>query len=1313
MKFSLSTLCSSMWGRKRPKPSRIMDEHQNHNPASRPSYAYSFSDPMSLSTPVVSFSAASPDTRRNSWTSHSHSTVKLRKIPKGGRRVFVNLPLPPNELDTHGNTRTHYTSNQVRTSKYTLLTFVPKNLFEQFRRIANLYFLAMAILQLLPMFGIKSPALTLLPICVVVFISAIKDGLEDYERHKVDTHYNSTPTHTLVGYTNTNYSPQFITTDKRGVFEPCLAKEVRVGDFILLRNGECVPADAIVLSSANASNVCYVETKDLDGETNLKSRQGLEEYTDLQSGEACLDKCHFYIETGPPSPDLYSFQGTVTLLDKIFTGTGTGNGSSTTWKETKKVSLSGDHLLLRGHIVRNTPWVIAMVLFTGTDTKIMLNSGDTPSKRSQMERQMNRDIIVAFAVLFLLSFVCAAMSGILKQKNSRSAAGDLYSGQSESPAYTGFLNFWASLIIFQNIIPISLYVSIEFVKSFQAYFIWNDIEMWNTSTSQPCIPKSWNLSDDLGQIEYVFSDKTGTLTQNVMEFRECSIKGRRYGNNGFQPESEGALGARLRKGSSSASSASSASSISSISSISSTRTKPGTTGTKASPCYDFEEYLKAMHRVFQPCYASQDPTRLSFADQRVFEDLETQPDACTDFFTLLAVCHTVVVETVDANGQCKEVQDEKPKEEPIVVSSPITPAPILHTPLKASKQKIWKNLGLSKKKKKGVGKAFTTPSTVPVDPTVQVQLMYNAESPDEAALVSAARDCGFAFVSRQGSKVTVDCLGNILEYQVLRVLAFSSTRKRMSIIVRRPLPWNDIMLYCKGADNVMFERLKEGQVIVEESTQRDIEAFSKDGLRTLVLAQRILDPMDYEVWDLAMEEAVTATEGREERVEALQDKLECEFTLLGATGIEDKLQEGVPETIADLQRAGIKLWVLTGDKLETAINIGYACHLLTQDMTLCTLEDSHLSHLHELADTLAQSKGSNALVLQGSTLHSLLDTKETRALLLEIALLCKSVICCRVSPLQKALVVELVRKEKGAMTLAIGDGANDVSMIQAANVGIGIAGKEGAQAAMASDYSIAQFRFLRRLLLVQGHWNYGRIAEMVLNFFFKNIVWVLPSLWYQIYSQFSGNIFYDYSFLQLYNMIFTLIPVIVLGATDQDLSREDLGEYPEAYEVGIHQRLYTKTRFWLYFLDCLWQSLAVFYSFYFFYEPLPSAMGSGSMLEFSTSVAITIITLANLVPGFNTYYWTWIMFLAIAIELLIVMLWVVLYGSSSNTDIHGMASVLYSQGSFWLTFLLSFVLAFLPRFSLTFVRQWWFPNVIAAIRQKKGWKSSQSKDSKE
>jgi phospholipid-translocating ATPase len=281
------------------------------------------------------------------------------------------------------------------------------------------------------------------------------------------------------------------------------------------------------------------------------------------------------------------------------------------------------------------------------------------------------------------------------------------------------------------------------------------------------------------------------------------------------------------------------------------------------------------------------------------------------------------------------------------------------------------------------------------------------------------------------------------------------------------------------------------------------------GLRTLCLSYRFISSEEYRLWNKKYQEAAASIYQREERIDAVSEEIERNMLLMGGTAIEDRLQVGVPETIAELAKSGIKLWVLTGDKTETAINIGYACNLLTTDMNLLILKADNRDEttslldktLKEIAKEVENSEGSSyALVIDGLTLKYALEEK-TRRTLLAIGMRCVSVICCRVSPKQKAEVVRLVKKELKVMTLAIGDGANDVSMIQEANVGIGISGVEGRQAVMASDYAIAQFRYLKKLLLVHGRWSYLRTTEMIMGFFFKNIVWTLTLFWYQIFCQ--------------------------------------------------------------------------------------------------------------------------------------------------------------------------------------------------------------------
>jgi phospholipid-transporting ATPase len=268
---------------------------------------------------------------------------------------------------------------------------------------------------------------------------------------------------------------------------------------------------------------------------------------------------------------------------------------------------------------------------------------------------------------------------------------------------------------------------------------------------------------------------------------------------------------------------------------------------------------------------------------------------------------------------------------------------------------------------------------------------------------------------------------------------------------------------------------------------------------------REIPDQEFQEWWKVYDKAQTTVSGnRAEELDKAAELLEHDFYLLGATAIEDRLQDGVPETIHTLQEAGIKVWVLTGDRQETAINIGMSCKLISEDMTLLIVNEENAAmtrdNIQKKLDAIrTQGDGTFAmdtlaLVIDGKSLSYALE-KDLERNFLDLACMCKAVICCRVSPLQKALVVKLVKRHKKAILLAIGDGANDVSMIQAAHIGVGISGMEGLQAARSADVAIAQFRFLRKLLLVHGAWSYQRVSKTILYSFYKNITLYMTQFW--------------------------------------------------------------------------------------------------------------------------------------------------------------------------------------------------------------------------
>lgn len=783
-------------------------------------------------------------------------------------------------------------------------------------------------------------------------------------------------------------------------------KNVRVGDFVRLYNDEEVPSDIIVLSTSDNDGACYIETKNLDGETNLKVRTALYSGRQVKRARDC-EQADFVLESEPPHANLYAYSGAVRWNQY--------DPKDPTAEPKEMAEPVGiNNLLLRGCTIRNTEWVLGVVAFTGEDTKIMLNSGITPSKRPKIMRDLNWNVLYNFILLFVMCLIAAIVCGVSWARTDESIAYFDYGSYGGTPPLNGFITFWAAIILFQNLVPISLYISLEIVRSVQAFFIYSDTYMYYEKLDYPCTPKSWNISDDLGQIEYIFSDKTGTLTQNVMEYKKCTINGQPYG----EAYTEALAGMQKRMG---------------------INVEEEGAKAKAQIAQDRIAMIERIRRMHDNPYLRDED--LTFVSSQFIADLggESGPEqqsATEQFMLALALCHSVITERT------------------------------------------------------------------PGDPP---RIEFKAQSPDEAALVATARDVGFTVIGRSNDGIIVNYLGEEREYTVLNTLEFNSTRKRMSSILR--MPDGKILLFCKGADSIIYSRLKRGeQAELRRSTAEHLEMFAREGLRTLCIAQRELSEDEYQRWNMDHEIAAAAVQDREDKLEEVADRIERELTLLGGTAIEDKLQDGVPDSIALLAQAGIKLWVLTGDKVETAINIGFSCNLLDNDMDLIVLtanEDDHDAAEVELDRHLAAfgKTGSDeelkaarknheppapthALVIDGDTLKVVLDDRLRQKFLL-LCKECRSVLCCRVSPSQKAAVVALVKHTLDVMTLSIGDGANDVAMIQEADVGVGIAGEEGRAAVMSSDYAIGQFRFLTRLLLVHGRWDYKRMGECVANFFYK------------------------------------------------------------------------------------------------------------------------------------------------------------------------------------------------------------------------------------
>uniref|UniRef100_A0A7N6B3X7 Phospholipid-transporting ATPase n=1 Tax=Anabas testudineus TaxID=64144 RepID=A0A7N6B3X7_ANATE len=1032
-----------------------------------------------------------------------------------------------------------FQTNAIKTSKYNVFTFLPLNLFEQFQRIANAYFLFLLVLQVIPQISSLSWFTTVVPLVLVLSVTAAKDATDD-----------------IVSTFSDHFHNLFFFPVLRLRSEKWM--NVQVGDIIKLENNQFVTADIMLLSSSEPLNLVYIETAELDGLVCFCPSVKGTVYFVLQGEVRCE----------PPNNRLDRFTGTLTYAGQ-------------------KYPLDNEKILLRGCTLRNTEWCFGLVLFGEERKKTKLkhrNCGKTTFKRTSIDRLMNVLVLCIFVFLGFMCTVLAVGNSIWENKEGSNFTVFLPRQDGNSAAFSAFLTFWSYVIILNTVVPISLYVSVEIIRLGNSFYIDWDRKMYYARNDTPAEARTTTLNEELGQIKYVFSDKTGTLTQNIMTFNKCSINGKCYGDVCDY------TGQRL----------------------------------------EITEHTERVDFSFNPLA---DP-RFIFHDHALVEAVKLENPEVHAFFRLLALCHTVMAE----------------------------------------------------EKKEG-------------------ELYYQAQSPDEGALVTAARNFGFVFRSRTPDSVSIVEMGQQRSYELLAILDFNNVRKRMSVIVRNPE--GKLSLYCKGADTIIYERLHQSCSKLMDVTTEHLNEFAGEGLRTLVLAYKDLEEEYFNQWKQRHHEASTELDDREGKLDELYEEIEKDLLLLGATAIEDKLQDGVPQTIEQLSKADIKVWVLTGDKqeaLQTEVDLISGCsfHKLifsflwsrhartamkpdTADTGLLP-ERTLVKGVKVIADEVAN--GEYGLVING---HSLAYALEPSIELefLRTACMCKSVMCCRVTPLQKAQVVELVKKYKQVVTLAIGDGANDVSMIKAAHIGVGISGQEGMQAVLSSDFSFAQFRFLQRLLLVHGRWSYLRMCKFLRYFFYKNFTFTFVHFWYGFFCGFSAQTVYDELFITLYNLMYTALPVLGMSLFDQDVNAEWSFQHPQLYIPGQLNLYFNKKAFFKCALHSCYSSMVLFFIPYAAMQDTVRDDGK-DVADYQSFALLTQTCLLHVVSvclqlGMEMSYWTAVntffvlgslaMYFAVTFTMYSNGLFLML---PSAFPFMGTARNSLNQPNIWLTILLTSILCILP-----------------------------------
>ncbi|KIV98963.1 hypothetical protein, variant 2 [Verruconis gallopava] len=969
---------------------------------------------------------------------------------------------------------TRYPLNAVSNAKYTPWSFVPRTLYNEFKFFLNLYFLLVALSQVIPALRIGYLSTYIAPLVFVLIVTLGKEAIDDIARRKRDAEANAEP-YTVVQFQSRqslDKSKRKSKTTANGLearneqvdlqYSIKASKDLKVGDVLKLSKNQRVPADVVILQgistdqsgSIDAQELAgaseqqeqlihmegqrvaamsplgdeertrkdyagetFIRTDQLDGETDWKLRLPSPLSQHLQLSKLINLK----VTAAKPDKKVNEFVGMLELDDEDV-----GFEPSEGQRMPQRAALSLDNTAWANTVLASSSTIYAVVVYTGSQTRQALSTSASRSKTGLLDLELNTLTKILCALTLTLSGVLVLIGRI--------------EGQEERKWYISVMRF---LILFSTVVPISLRVNLDMGKTVYAWFIEHDKGIPGTIVRTSTIP------EDLGRIEYLLSDKTGTLTQNEMELKKVHVGTVSYANDAMDE----------------------------ITSYVSQAFAPAEEGVLVTPSTPFNVPATSTTR-----------TRREIGSR------------VRDLVMALALCHNVTPTKEEVGGQ--------------------------------------------------------------------VRTSYQASSPDEIAIVRWTENVGLRLVHRDRNGMVLESHKSakaVVRVRILNTFPFTSESKRMGIIVQflssaaSAVPEtcmdSEIWFYQKGADTVMTSIVSANDWLDEETVN-----MAREGLRTLVVGRKKLSASQYQDFSLQFSQAAMALQGRDSAMsDVIRNHLERNLELLGVTGVEDKLQQDVKPSLERLRNAGIKIWMLTGDKVETARCVAISSKLVARGQYIHTITKLNRKDLAYDELTALRSKPDACLLIDGESLNIMLTY--LRNDFVSIAVQLPAVVACRCSPTQKADIAKLIRAHTKKRVACIGDGGNDVSMIQAADVGVGIVGKEGRQASLAADFSIHQFHYLTKLLVWHGRNSYKRSAKLAQFVIHRGLIISVCQTVFSIASQFEPNALYRDWLLVGYATIYTLFPVFSL-VLDRDVSESLAALYPELYkELKTGRSLSYKTFF--------------------------------------------------------------------------------------------------------------------------------------------------------